>query len=859
MNCIDLAKKVAAGRLSQDEMDSIIEAADRIKERLTARGHTDNLEGRALRMAENQALAARIKAAQLRRQAAQAIKARQALDTQLAGFRKGGMTPVSGIRALWQGTIRLIKDGQASGYNQAQAYEARWLGSLFSEIRKGRPHVEKLFRNRAFDDAVTKELWELREAGSPGITKNADAQWLARVLAAHMEVARIELNRLGAAIGHLEGYAGPQVHDDLAMIKAGKEQWIRDVEARLDADRSFPEISNPDEIKSILSDIFDTVITGVHQTEASPILQGKRVGPANLASSLAHNRVLHFRDAAAAIEYRDLYGRGSTIQGILSQIGHHARTAGVIDKFGPNPKAMILSIAAREQQNLRAEIATVTDPKKLKSLQKQIDKLDARGGEIDALKYTIDDAIGMASRPVSIRAAEIGNAIRSWQVWSKLGGATITAMPTDTVTAAAAAMFRGQGFTRGLFQVMGELAQTRDGRQLAALIGEGFDGTIGHTLARSMPNDGMPGRASDITQLFFRLNGLTQWTDAARAATARVTARHLADNTGLSFDKLDSRLRRILDVNGIDGLKWEAIRKSSLAEFNGNRYLTPDAVRNLDDAAIEPLASDKIAAARRVIKNDAKFEAKKSDLIADARRGLELDLYRYYADETSNAIIETDAASRRVTSFGTRPGTTVGEAVRYLMQFKGFPIAYAMRVLGRGALAVRENPGDYAAHMGALMAGLTVAGYVAMTAKDAARGLWPPRDPASPKTLLAAALQGGALGIYGDFLFGQHSRYNQGLVETSGGPMVGNVSNAYFWAQAAASGDPSAGQALDMAIQNTPFVNLIYTRAALDYLFINSLREAASPGSLRRSQQNIQRERGQEYVLPRRLSDSFAP
>lgn len=100
------------------------------------------------------------------------------------------------------------------------------------------------------------------------------------------------------------------------------------------------------------------------------------------------------------------------------------------------------------------------------------------------------------------------------------------------------------------------------------------------------------------------------------------------------------------------------------------------------------------------------------------------------------------------------------------MQFKGFPIAFTTHVMGRslfgGAGATRgERLMNNLPHIGALIAGLTVAGYMSKTMKDLMRG----KTPAVPETaagardiVLSSLVQGGAAGIYGDFLFGKVNR-----------------------------------------------------------------------------------------------------
>ena len=49
---------------------------------------------------------------------------------------------------------------------------------------------------------------------------------------------------------------------------------------------------------------------------------------------------------------------------------------------------------------------------------------------------------------------------------------------------------------------------------------------------------------------------------------------------------------------------------------------------------------------------------------------------------------------------------------------------------------------------------------------------------------------------------------------------------------------------------NTPFVNLFYTKPALDYLVFYQLQEMVNPGYLRRMERNVKRDQGQEFFLP---------
>lgn len=240
------------------------------------------------------------------------------------------------------------------------------------------------------------------------------------------------------------------------------------------------------------------------------------------------------------------------------------------------------------------------------------------------------------------------------------------------------------------------------------------------------------------------------------------------------------------------------------------------------------------------------YDARVQRVLDEARLALEIKLRRFFADEMGFAFLETDAASRRLTLWGTRPGTVTGELLRALAQFKGFPVAFTQRVLGRALQGYApEERALQARNMGVLLAGLMVTGYLAMTVKDFLRG-YGPRDPTKPATLLAALMQSGGAGIYGDFLFAQGSRFGNSTLETLAGPLLGTAAGTVNLAQKLRDGDAKAGEALNLTLQNTPFLGLWYLRPALDFLVLNALRESLSPGFMQRQRRNRLKDYGQE-------------
>jgi hypothetical protein len=154
------------------------------------------------------------------------------------------------------------------------------------------------------------------------------------------------------------------------------------------------------------------------------------------------------------------------------------------------------------------------------------------------------------------------------------------------------------------------------------------------------------------------------------------------------------------------------------------------------------------------------------------------------------------------------------------------------------------------------LSGTTVFGYLALVAKSTAKGQTPP-DPTKPETWVKAMMQGGGLGIYGDFIFGEFNKYGQSPVGTLAGPVFGEVENLLRTYSKVKDAETIEDAKSEMkaylartVINNTPFQNIFYARAVLDYLFLHQLQESVNPGYLSRLEERIMSETGQEFYLP---------
>lgn len=858
--CMAAARAASGNLLTEQEILSAFEELDRYSKFLDSSGQPTGKAAKMRRFAEEAGERTKLAAALARKQAALNVIIRDKAMTNIANLMNAGLTPQQALLAMMEGSIRGVENARKSVAAERAAFDEIYLGGMMAEIQRERPHLIGMFDDATLDENTLREMKELRKDGTPGKTGDPDAQFLAKTYAKWAELMRQDLNRLGANIGRLDDWAGPQTHDPIKMLKVSPEAWAGRILPLLDLERTFPDGLSSREALDVLTDIYSTIVTGVSPTMVTPAEAGVRVSPANMAKQLGKSRVLHFKDADAVLSYREQFGYSNVYAGMVNHIQNMGRVGAAMTVWGPNPEVMFTSVAKELARRISAS-KNLNGEEKTRLIQ-------ALNTDAGSLRHALDIAVGTNSIPVSVKWAEIGAGIRILQTVAKLGGALISSI-TDPIAVAASAQYRGSPFFPTFAEQLGQTLSGRpqgEAAEVGFLIGEGFDGMISNIASKFGAVDNIPGRMSKLQDLFFKMSGLTWWTDAGRSSAGRIISAEMGMRAQSPYAALPEAYRHVLSQHGIGQLQWDAIRKANLRQVNGNLYVTPDRIADIDPENFVDLAAGRIGALDHTRLSPADYARRRTAILEQARRELMHDVARFFADETSFGMIETDARSRRTATWGSRPGTLAGEAMRFIMQFKGWPIAFTQRVIGRNVLFGRR-PGSWdlnsevfwsetVAHIGTLLAGLTMAGYAAMTTKDALKG-YTPRDPGDPRTWMAALQQGGAWGIYGDFLFSTNNRFGGGLMETLAGPTVGTVGDLWNIASdardAALTGGEdtfSASKAFSSLWANVPMANLFYTKPVLDYLFLNSLRETLSPGYLRSQEQRRDREFGQERLDP---------
>lgn len=726
-----------------------------------------------------------------KRNAALNILAERELTTKIDEFVAEGLTPKKALQAVLVGVQGVYKAGRLSVDAKSKAIQNKYLGGFAQELEQ--KDLMRVINEKQLQPEIEKELWALGR-GESGVTKSKEALQIAKLVHKYNEAMRVRQNRAGAAIDKLEGFTTTQSHDRIAMRKQGFEKWRDTITPLLDAERTFQGADAEEFLKSS----YEVLTTGVTRRGIPEEGLFEFKGAANLAKKVSRARVLHFRDAESSIQYRGEFGRRDFMEGVLQNIEFSSRNIALMETFGTNPDAMFDKIIAGTKEKFRG------DAKKIKGLVNE-----------RAVRNFYDEVSGKTMIPESPNAAQIGSVLRAIQSMSKLGGAVISSL-ADIPLKAAELQFQGFGVLESYGISLSDIrVHGSEKKQLGALLGVSLDGLAGNIASRFTATDDLPGSLSKLQRLFFKMNGLTWWTEASKLGTGMAMSHRLSQFKGKSFNQLDVDTKRLFDNFDINEKDWDAIRKTATKEVDGREYITPDAIQYAEG-----------------------LSAKQKDVLEDKLRA-------YFIDRSDAATITPDARERAVLTQGLKRGTIEGELFRIMTQFKSFPTTVISKVYGR-ALYGKGKADVPALVQTAIMT--TLMGYVAMSGKDLAKGR-EPRSLDKAATWQAAFLQGGGAGILGDFLLGEYNRFGGGLTTTLAGPTFSTFDDLAKLYSAAKSGDDLAAKTLRVTMSNMPFANLFYLRPAINHMFLYQLQEAANPGYLRRMERRIEKQNNQKFLI----------
>jgi hypothetical protein len=665
----------------------------------------------------------------------------------------------------------------------------------------------------------------------------ADASPEARVAAEAWtktaEDLRAKFNEAGGSIPERKTWRLPNpALDRIKVASTPVEQWLADMRAMNARDDVLDFTTG----KPLSDADFDRVMRQVHASavtgwqDGTPSAAGR--GRAMLANARQEARVLSLKDDASWTAFAQKYGEhDSPFHAMMEHIDGLASDIAMLRIFGPNPEAMkrfISDLFSREPGRLTRTAPDGAGPDEVAKLIATNEKAasNAAKGE-QRFQALWDVTTGKADIPVDTEMARTMGNVRSWLVASQMGSAIISSL-TDPMMLAMTARFNGLPATEILKRAVTLVA---DGQSeiKAAQMGLVAD-TLAHSLQghdRYMGETIRSGIAAKAATAVIRASGLRRWTAVLRNAFGLEAMAQAANRSGSRFADLDPAYREGLSRYGIGEADWELMRSTTPYEAEaGGGLLRPADIR-AGGSAEHAQAADKFA--------------------------------RYLHTEMDYAVIEGDPTTRAMMYGGTRPGTVQGEAWRAVGMYKSFPLTFVTLHFARAA--ARGWDGSRLGHAAISFAAMWAMGLVAMQAKQIANGKDPVTlDPTTGNGLRAygaGLLQGGGLGIFGDLLGQDQTRFGNSLMGTIGGPIAGGFEtlvNDFVLknVQLAGKGEQThfAGDALYAGARFVPGSSLWFLRLGLQRGVVDQLAlmiDDRAPARFARVEQEAQKAWGQKF------------
>ena len=666
--------------------------------------------------------------------------------------------------------------------------------------------------------------------GLYGAEASADAAAAARAFEAVAEDLADQFIAAGGALAKRKDWRLPNPEIDPAKARAiGAERLQALFRAHVDRDAMIDwetglRMSDAT-FEAILAEAADGFINGFDRPLPSAAVKARRM----LANSRDLPRVFVWKSAESWLAIAEAVGaHQSPYETMLDHIAGMADDIAMMRVLGPNPEAtkrFILDLFAREAARLAREAAAGEKVRPAVRANEKIESAVRRDRQ--NFENAWAETTGLNNVPVSSEFARVMSDTRSVLAGSQMGSAIISSI-TDVGTTAMAARFNGIPAANVLARATKMM--TEPGAEIFAaqtgLVADAIARSLSK-LDRAMGETIRTGRLAKVGSTVIRASGLRRWTATLRNAFGLEMMAHVARERGKGFAALDKTFRNALGRYGIGAEDWELIRTAPPFEPRPQALF----IRPVD------VATPATPAARAASEK----------------------LARLINTEIDYAVIEADPVARALLIGDTRPGSAKGEFWRAAGMYKMFPTAFMTMHFARAF--ARGVDGGRLGHGALTFAAVTLLGALAMQAKQVNAGRDPySLDPTTGDGLRswgAAILQGGGLGIFGDMLFVDKTRYNNSWATILTGPQFAAAEGVLgdFLLKnlrLAARGEEThfLGDALYVAARYVPGSNLWYGKLAFQRAVLDQLAlmiDERAPERFRRIERAAARSWGQDY------------
>ena len=675
-----------------------------------------------------------------------------------------------------------VRDLLETSYTRASSIRRMMATEIYDLIEKNRAKYAGLTQDTSIMPDIVKAMID-------GTSNNAEANAMAAGLKRVFKSLRDMHTSAGGYMGNIENYF-PSRHISELVKKVSFEEWKDFILPLLNRDKMIDlETGLPFTDEKLLAEMLDDYQTitsrGLNKIQERADAGMKTFGKGGEISKRRDNtRFYIFKNADSYLKYNNEFGvrNEGLFDAVLHYIDGMSRDIGLLQTLGPSPKSLMrhLDLQMMAHETSRASQQWTNGMFDIVTGANNSDGLD----------------------PIWYRTLEgLKDVMRS----AYLGSAPLSAL-SDQFFVGFTAKQNGLDVGKVMKRYYSLLnpADATD-RGIAARNGYIIDSVNGQSFSAARYADELSGNKTTRWMANFtqKASGLQTMTNAGRDAIALEAQGMFADLkiSKTKWSDLDATLKESLQSFGITEKDYDLIMKAEI--FN------PPETQNINF-----LRSDEIA------KLNLDTALKVEDWIQFLR---------------SKALNEPGLRTRAITTgaaFGAGKSGTIGRAFfSSLFMFKTFPITLMINHIGPAmAKASVGKVGD----LSSILIATTLLGAAATQSSNIVKGNNPqPMD--DPKFWRQAMMRGGGLGLFGDFIFSDKSRYGRSATEELLGPVYGfgrDVTQVFLGnLDKSITGEKSnfATDLFRLASRNIPAGNIWYSRLVLQRMVLDQMERLIDP------------------------------
>ena len=746
----DCKSKIQSSNMDQETKDYLVNFVDKLDESYREKGSGESFDSFADRAVRDQLYALQGERQDVLNNIIKASDVRQRIknSAEALGPSLGKeQAAAEGYHSIFYGADQPLPGANISIDSRRRSMMGQFQ-KVFNDLdttkgSSGESLLGILQENTLFDE-IYREVYELENGRSGGVTGSADALAIARHVDKFNEIDLKIKQKAGIFVNKKASYLNKQVYvrEKLLDKFPNPKEFAAYMSKHVDLSASF---KNSSDISKSFMNMHAEIKKGknidfLHVFDAESGKAQARTLKDRLADKFEASRDIVFKDGQSfATVMRDI-GEDNFLSSLVKRAENTAEAASLIDRMGTNP-----------EQTHNDTLAWLRDTYGEAAFDKSKGLFDKANTLFKTARgYTPADGM-------RLKAKEAGGAARSAMAFTKLALSSANSVTDLAYHAFGYKSATGENAfahtVKGVDRFASAIKGGNEGRKFwASKMGLYQDAMQSRLQAAISDNTGLPGMIVKGASLTRKLNFFDIQSEASRDVAGITAGDLMARKLDGNFSDLNVQVQKTLGRYNINEHVFD-LMKGSAKEYTYDGDWKERVVDPGDlEAHLNNLSEDQIAKAKSASGFTGSSNKFKNRIVDDYR-----DMVNDMTALTSpNPGIRAKAALR----FATDPNTLPGIAVDMITQFKSFTVN-AMYNFKRNIVSLPGNekmgfpralatPGGFS-HAAQMGAALTLLGSTAVVLKDLAKGkVSDPSDPKTYKRLLTEGALNGFLGIWGD-------------------------------------------------------------------------------------------------------------